>query len=681
MKAALRLLCYTLHTMAPIPKDIAARAAQLRDAIHHYRTEYHVYDREPISPEALDSLKRELSELEAKYPELVTPDSPTQRVAGAALPKFQKVPHKVPQWSLSDAFSEDDMREFDARVKRFLKEYAIEDAPEYICELKIDGLKIVLTYENGSLKTAATRGDGKIGEDVTMNVRTIESVPLTVSEKSTFVVEGEVWLGEKELERINKERAAHNEPPFANPRNAAAGSLRQLDPRIAAARKLDVFLYDLAAYEGTFPETQDAELAHLKSLGFKINPHFKVCATIDEVIAYWRQWQGKHAKQDYWIDGVVVKVRAKYMQDAIGFTGKGPRWAIAFKFPTEQATTVVEDITLQVGRTGVITPVAELRPVSILGTTVSRATLHNEDEIRRLDVRIGDTVILEKAGDVIPDIKSVLTELRPKNTKPYVFPPLMEGIGEIYRPEGEVAWRARNPKNAIQQMRRIAYFASKANFDIAHCGPKTVQALMDAGLVAHPSDLFSLTAGDIYVLEGFGEKSAQELVAAIAARRTVSLPRFISALAIPSIGEETAHTLAKTFGTFDAVLKASEDELIAIHDIGPETVAAVLTWKQDAAAQHELAKLRTFVTPGAFTAPQAGVFDGMHIVVTGTLPTLSRDDAEALIRKHGGTPASSVSKKTSFVLAGESAGSKLTKAQELGTPVIDEVEFLTRIKG
>ncbi|OGG61145.1 hypothetical protein A3C87_03265 [Candidatus Kaiserbacteria bacterium RIFCSPHIGHO2_02_FULL_49_34] len=656
------------------------RIAQLRDAINHYRTEFHVHDREPISAEALDSLKRELSELEAKHPELVTADSPTQRVAGEALAKFQKVPHKVPQWSLNDAFSEEDMREFDARVKRFLKEHAIKEEPEYVCELKIDGLKIVLTYENGSLATAATRGDGKVGEDVTMNVRTIESIPLTVSEKGTFVVEGEVWLGEKELERINKERLANDEQPFANPRNAAAGSIRQLDPRIAAARKLDVFLYDLATFEGAFPATQDEELAKVRDLGFKINSHFKVCKTIDEVIAYWRQWQHKHAKQDYWIDGVVVKVRAKYMQDAIGYTGKGPRWGIAFKFPTEQATTVVEDITLQVGRTGVITPVAELRPVSILGTTVSRATLHNEDEIKRLDVRIGDTVILEKAGDVIPDIKSVLTELRPKNTKPYIFPTSLEGIGEIYRPEGDVAWRARDPKNAVQQMRRIAYFASKGNFDIVGCGPKTVQALMDAGLVAHPSDLFTLTAGDIAVLEGFGEKSANELVAAIAARNTVSLPRFISALAIPSIGEETAYTLAKTFGTFDAFLASTEDELIAVHDIGPETVAAILAWKHDVTAQHELARLRQHVTPEAFSVPHAGVFDGMHIVVTGTLPTLSRDDAEALVRKNGGTPAGSVSKKTSFVLAGESAGSKLTKAQEIGIEVIDEREFFARIK-
>ena len=667
------------HRMQSIPADVRERAAKLRTTIEHYRTQYHVHDIEEISAEALDSLKRELVELETTYPELITPDSPTQRVAGKAIDTFKKVPHVVPQWSLGDAFTEEDIREFDARVKRFIRDAGLHEDPTYVCELKIDGLKIVLTYKDGALVTAATRGDGVVGEDVTHNVRTIDSVPLTLAAKHSLIVEGEVWLGEKELARINAARTTAGEQVFANPRNAAAGSLRQLDPRIAAERRLSTFIYDIAQYDEDFPATQDAELALLKSLGFKTNPHFTVCTTADDIIAFWKYWQTHSQKQDYWIDGVVVKVREKHLQDAIGYTGKGPRFAIAFKFPTEQATTIVENITLQVGRTGVITPVAELRPVSILGTTVSRATLHNEDEIARLDVRIGDTVILEKAGDVIPDIIEVVKSLRPKNAKPYRFPTHIEGIGDIYRPEGEVAYRARNPENATQQMRRIAYVASKVAFDIVGCGPKTIQALMDAGLVLHPSDLFTLTAGDIAALDGFAEKSAQELVAAIAERKTVTLPRFITALAIPGIGEETAYDLARAFGTFDAFFTASREDYTNVYGIGSEMADAIIAWKENVDAMHELENLRKHVTPLTFEVAQAitpGAFSGKTVVLTGTLATLSRDEGKARIRAQGGNPSESVSAKTDYVVAGENAGSKLEKAHELGITILDEHTFL-----
>src|SRR3989344_9104861 len=366
-------------------KEIQERVEKLRATIEHHRYDYHVLNREEISAEALDSLKDELVKLETEYPELVTPDSPTQRGAGEPLPEFVKVPHKVPQWSFNDAFSEEDIRAFDERVKRFLK----GAAPTYITELKIDGLKIVLEYEKGALKTAATRGDGKIGEDVTANVRTIESVPLRLNEPVDVIVVGEVWMGKKNLLRLNKEREKAGEPVFANPRNVAAGSIRQLDPKIVAGRKLDTFIYDLELSEKKIPDNQIDELKLLQSLGFKVNNHFKHCKNIDEVIEFWKTWQKRAPKEDYQLDGVVVKVNEKILPDELGYTGKAPRFAIAFKFPAEQVTTVVEDIQLQIGRTGILTPVAHLRPVSVAGSTVSRATLHNEDEIKRLDVRIG----------------------------------------------------------------------------------------------------------------------------------------------------------------------------------------------------------------------------------------------------------------------------------------------------
>ncbi len=391
-----------------IPADITERYRKLKETINRYRAAYHVYDREEVPESARDSLMRELAELEQQYPQLITPDSPTQRIAGAPLPQFRKVRHKVPQWSFNDAFTPEDIHEWDARVRRLLKDRFGDVQPTYDCELKSDGLKIVLEYEQGMLAVAATRGDGVVGEDVTHNVRTIEAVPLALSRPVDLIVEGEVWMGAQNLEALNREQERLGKPPFANPRNAAAGSIRQLDPRIAAARKLDAFIYDVAQTTEPFPLTQIEELEYLRGLGFKVNPHFLLTRTAEEAIAYWETWKTRGRQQDYWIDGVVLKVNEKTYEEALGYTGKAPRFAIAFKFPAQQVTTVVEDIVLQVGRTGVLTPVAHLRPVSVAGSVVSRATLHNEDEIARLDVRIGDTVIIQKAGDVIPDIVAVL---------------------------------------------------------------------------------------------------------------------------------------------------------------------------------------------------------------------------------------------------------------------------------
>ena len=393
------------YAVLMIPQEVRQRYEALKKSINRYRTQYHVYDTEEISQAALDSLKHELDAIESEYPKIIAADSPSQRVAGKVLPGFSKVRHEIAQWSFNDCFTPDELREFHERVKRFLK----GASPTYVCELKIDGLKVVFTYEKGLLTTAATRGDGVVGENVTQNIKTIESVPLSLSRPIDIVVEGEVWMSASNLVKLNKKREAAGEPLFANPRNVAAGSIRQLDPAVTASRKLDVFIYDVAKTSEPFPSTQYEELEYLRELGFKVNPHHALAKNINEAVDFWEAWKSKGRHQDYWIDGVVIKVNERNLEERLGYTGKAPRFAIAFKFPAEQATTIVEDIVLQIGRTGVLTPVAHLVPVQVAGTTVSRATLHNEDEIKRLDVRKGDTVILQKAGDVIPEIVAVLT--------------------------------------------------------------------------------------------------------------------------------------------------------------------------------------------------------------------------------------------------------------------------------
>jgi len=667
-----------------VPKTVIERVQKLREAIEHHRTLYHVHDKEEISPAALDSLKDELVKLEEAYPVLITPNSPTQRVAGKPLPAFKKVPHQIPQWSLGDAFTSEDMHEFDARIKRMLEtELGKSVTPTYDCELKIDGLKIVLTYKNGMLVTAATRGDGKVGEDVTMNVRAIESVPLQLAEPVDVIVEGEVWLSTKELARINRERETTGEAPFANPRNAAAGTIRQLDAKVVAARKLDTFIYDLADAPTPLPETQCDELLELRRLGFKVNANFRHCKTIDEVIVFWNEWQKKVKKQDYWIDGVVVKVNERVYQEALGYTGKGPRYAIAFKFPTEQVTTVVEDIVFQVGRTGVVTPVAHLRPVSVMGSTVSRATLHNEDEIARLDVRIGDTVVLEKAGDVIPDIVSVVKEMRTGKEKKFIFPTYVEACdGPIERIPGQAAYRCVNRNSFAQLLRKLSYFTSRTAFDIEGLGPKIVELLMKENLVATPDDFFTLKKGDLLNLEGFAEKSADNLIAAVNARRTVSLSRFITALSIEHIGEETANDLAQAFRTILALRKATREELLAVFGVGEIVADSLIAWMNHKEHRVMLERLlvQVVVIPEKIVQAKNAPFSGKTIVLTGTLATMSRDEAKQKIRAQGGNVSSSVSKETNFVVAGEEAGSKLEKAQTLGVTVLSEKEFLHMLK-
>jgi len=660
------------------------RITKLRSLINYHREQYHVYDREEIPETALDSLKKELVDLESKFPELITSDSPTQRIAGKPLDKFKKIKHVIPQWSFNDAFSPEDMDEFDARVKRHLrKSFGREVNPTYTVELKIDGFKIVLTYKGGVLESAATRGDGKIGEDVTMNVRTIESIPLTLKKPEDIIVEGEIWMPKKAFNFLNKKKQDDGEDLYANPRNVAAGTIRQLDPKIVAERKLDIFVYDIAQADHRFI-TQEEELEELRDLGFKINTHFKHCKTIDEVITFWKSWQSKKDKQEYLIDGVVVKVHEIEYQEVLGYTGKAPRFAIALKFPAEQVTTVIEDIHFQVGRTGVITPVAHLRPVLVAGSTVSRATLHNEDEIKRLDVRIGDTIILQKAGDIIPQVVEVLKELRPKEAQKFVFPNKIDscgGDGSIERIQGQAAYKCVDVQSDTLEKQKLTYFASKKAFDIEHCGPKVIAQLYDGGLIQTPVDLFTLEKGDLEALERFGEKSAQNLLDALQKKKTIQLHRLITGLSIHHVGEETAILLAETFGSMSKIMKARQDDFAAISGVGGVVAESLVEWFDEPRNSDMLSTLLEYVEIEKISRnKKQGFFTDKSVVLTGSLQTLTRPVAVEMIRNQGGSIVSSVSQRTDYVVAGEKSGSKLTKAEELGVEVLSEEEFLKKVK-
>jgi len=603
----------------------------------------------------------------------------------------------------------------------------------FCVEHKIDGLKVVLTYEKGVFVRGATRGNGEVGEDITENLRTVATLPLTLTEPVDCVVVGEAWLAKDELMRINGERERVGEPPFANTRNAAAGSLRQLDPSITASRKLSCYVYDLGSMgevppppslplgkgeeqghpsrrkngsfpletastsrasdttappevgKGRAPLTQTDELALLKRLGFPVNPHHARCTTLDEVETFYRTWQHKRHALPYDIDGIVVKVDEVAVQEALGYTSHAPRFAIAYKFPAEQVTTQVEDIVLQVGRTGVLTPVAVLAPVLVAGSTVHRATLHNEDQIRRLDVRVGDTVILQKAGDVIPEVVSVVRALRTGKERSYRFPAKVSqcgGDGAIERVPGQAAWRCVSHDSFELTARRFHHFVSKKAMNVEGLGPQIMDLLLERGLVTEYADLFTLETGDLLGLPGFKEKAAQNLLAAIRASSRTTLARLLYALSIEQVGEETARDLAAHFGLLERVRGASPDELRAVAGVGEVVATSLVHWFRDAKHQRTLVALMPHLsmveTP---EAPRAGPLMGSVVVVTGTLATLSRDDAEARIREAGGSVTSSVSRRTTFVVAGVSPGSKVTKARELGVPVLDEAAFLARLRG
>ncbi|MBU3965334.1 NAD-dependent DNA ligase LigA [Patescibacteria group bacterium] len=672
-----------------IKQEVRQRIEKLKKEINHHRYLYHVLDKVEISDAALDSLKRELYELEQKYPEFIAPDSPTQRIGGKPLPAFKKVAHIVPQWSFNDAFDAEEIRQFDKRVKKWLIENGAPEnvAPDYTAELKIDGLHIVLTYEKGFLKTGATRGDGKIGEDVTQNLKTIESIPLKLESRVLgidLVAEGEVFMKKSVLEKLNKERAQKGEPLFANPRNAAAGAIRQLDSKIAAGRHLDCFTYDLS-WAGNFPlpKTQSEELEKLKNLGFKVNKSWRHCKNIEEVIIAWQDALKIREKEDYWIDGIVIKLNRNDWQKKLGYTGKAPRWAIAFKFPAEQATTIVEDIIVQVGRTGRLTPVAVLKPVLVMGSTISRATLHNEDEIRRLGLKVGDTVIIQKAGDVIPEVVKVLGNLRTGKEKDFRMPRKCPICGSsVLRPEGEVATYCANKRCYAQDLRRLAHFASKKAFDIRGMGKKIVQRFIDEALVAEAADIFGLTRDDISVLARFGEKSADNLIKAIRKAKTATLGRFIFSLGIHHIGEEMSRDLSIYFKNLANLEKASVEDLTKAPNVGPIVAKSIYEFFRD---RHNikiienLKKAGVKIIPDETPNPEDSGLAGKSFVVTGTLESMSREEAHDKIRMLGGNVSSAVSRKTSYLVAGENPGSKYEKAKKFGVKILSEKEFLEMI--
>lgn len=690
-------------------KAAATRIEALKKEINRYRYAYHVRDEETISPEALDSLKKELFDLETKFPELITPDSPTQRIGGKPLPDFKKVRHEARMLSFNDAFSEKDMREWFTRLENYLGR---DTRPEFYCELKIDGLAIELIYENGIFVQGSTRGDGHVGEDVTQNLKTIEAIPLKlfgeeeaiknlkelglnpknfVVNPKHLVVRGEIFLSTKEFARLNKEALAKGEKPYANPRNVAAGSIRQLDPKIVAGRKLDSFEYAIVTDLGQ--KVHEEEHLILRALGFKTNPHNKLVHSLDDVFSFRDYWDAHREKLAYEIDGIVVISNENKIFEDGGVAGKAPRGAIAYKFSPREATTVVKDIVVQVGRTGALTPVAVLEPVSVGGVTIQHATLHNYDEIKRLGVKIGDTVIVSRAGDVIPQIMTVLPKLRTGKEKEFKMPKVCPMDGAPVVKDG-VAYRCSNKKCGARRREALYHFVSRGAFDMRGLGPKIIDRFLDEGLIADAADIFSLYEGDIKALPRFGERSAEKLVAEINEKKTTTLPRFLYALGIFHVGEETARTLGSeatrkhakiaTPNEVFAFFKAfSKENLIQMEDVGPKVAESIYEWFHDA---HNAELVRKFDKGGVEivmqknTAKKNAAFMGKTFVLTGTFMGMTRDEAKEKVRNAGGDIAESVSKQTSFVIAGENPGSKLKKAKELGVPVLSESDFVKMLK-
>ncbi|MDO6355161.1 NAD-dependent DNA ligase LigA [Caloramator sp. CAR-1] len=659
-------------------EDIKKRIEELREIIEYHNHKYYVEDNPEISDYEYDMLMRELKKLEEEYPEFKSPNSPTERVGGKPLKEFQQVQHAVPMLSLQDVFSFEELKDWHNRVVSTVGEV------EYVVELKIDGLSVSILYENGELVRAATRGDGNIGEDVTQNVKTIKSLPLRIKDKNLLEVRGEVYMPKKEFERLNEEREILELPLFANPRNAAAGSIRQLDPKITAERKLDIFIFNIQRYSGPKIEKHKDGLEYLKELGFKVSPVRYVCKDIDEVIEKIQQLGETRGDLPYDIDGVVVKVNELDKRDILGQTAKTPRWAVAYKYPAEKKKTKLKDIILQVGRTGAITPTAILEPVRIAGTTVSRATLHNEDYIREKDIKIGDTVIIQKAGEIIPEVVEVVFEERDGSEVAFEMPkncPVCGGLA--VREEGEAVLRCTNMSCPAQIKRSIVHFASRDAMNIEGLGPQVVNLLLDNNLIKDAADLYFLKEEDLVNLPRFGKKSAAKLIQAIQKSKENDLERFLFGLGIRYVGLKSAKNLTKHFKTLDNIIKAGIEDLMQVEEIGEKIARSIFEFFKE---EHNLELIEKFKLAGVnmatlkegSAAPQ--IFEGKTIVVTGTLEKFTRDEVESLIERLGGKVSGSVSKKTSFVLVGESPGSKLKKAQELNIKIVNEAEFLEMIK-
>ncbi len=676
--------------------DVGKRIERLRREIRRHDYLYYTLNQPQISDREYDALLAELERLEAEHPELVTPDSPTQRVAGRPLEGFKTVRHAIPMLSVDNTYNADELRAFDERVR---KQLGTSDY-EYVVELKIDGLAVSLRYEDGVLVTGATRGDGEVGDDVTANIRTIRSVPLSLLDGDPHVedvppskrgqeararripgvleVRGEVFMPTRSFVMLNKARAETGESAFANPRNAAAGSLKLLDARITATRNLSFFAYAIGEVSESLGEDHYHTLQRLRKLGLPINPHISKAKDIDEVIDVCMSWGDRRSKLDYQIDGMVIKVNRYDQRQILGATGRAPRWCISYKFPAEQAQTVVESIAVQVGKTGALTPVANLQPVQLAGTTVKRASLHNFDEMRRLDVRPGDTVMIEKAGEIIPQVVEVRKEFRPEGARPFPVPRKCPNCGtDVVKDEAYVYVRCPNPGCYGMLRERLRYFAGRDQMDIEHLGTALIEQLIENGLVETFADIYRLRKEDLLALERMGEKSAQNVLDAIEASKTRPLWRFIAALGIRHVGSQSAQILAEHFGSLDALLDAGAEELQAVEQVGPVMAESVYQYFRD--PRHR-AVIDDLLAAGVRPQPlemkkRRGRLQGKTLVVTGTLKNFSRQQAEQAIRAAGGKASGSVSKKTDFVLAGADPGSKLEKARKLGVEVITEEQF------
>ena len=656
-------------------KAAQLKIAKLRELINYHNYRYYVLDDPEVSDAEYDSLMKELEALEREYPDLITPDSPTQRVGGAVLSGFQAVTHAIPLLSLANAYSQEELDSFDRRVRELLS-----SPPRYTAELKIDGLAISLLYRDGVFIRGATRGDGQTGEDITNNLRTIRSIPLKLREPlaGDLEVRGECYMDKRAFEQLNKAQEEKGEKLFANPRNAAAGSLRQLDPKVTSERQLNVFLYGLGYSDALPPDSHYETLQWLSSLGFRTNPETQVFDSIDGVKEFIQYWHEKRESLPYDIDGIVVKVDSRVQQELLGTTAKSPRWAVAYKFPAMQKTTKVEDIIVQVGRTGAVTPLAILEPVFIAGSTVSRASLHNEDYVKEKDIRIGDTVVIQKAGDIIPEVVRSVPELRDGSERVFQMPQSCPACGtRLVREAGEAVWRCDNSQCPAKLVEGLVYFASRDALDIEGMGPAVVQQLVDAGLVKNPADIFKLTKEQLLGLDRFGERSAAKLVASIEEAKGRGLARLLTALGILHVGTQTAASLAAYFGSMEKLVTATEDQLAQVPDIGPVVASSISAFFQNPKniqLIEELKKLGVKMDEPKQSRGEA--FSGKTFVVTGTLSQFSRKEAKDAIESLGGKTTESVSKNIDYLVVGEKPGSKLDKARELGISILDEQQFI-----
>ncbi|CVY66484.1 NAD-dependent DNA ligase LigA [Staphylococcus hominis] len=659
--------------------NIQNRVNELHDLLNQYSYEYYIKDNPSVPDSEYDKLLRELIDIENAHPELKTDDSPTVRVGGEAQSSFEKVNHETPMLSLGNAFNEEELRRFDERIREHIGKV------EYMCELKIDGLAVSLKYEDGRFVQGLTRGDGTTGEDITENLRTIHAIPLKIKEPLNVEVRGEAYMPRRSFMRLNDEREKNEEQPFANPRNAAAGSLRQLDPKLAAKRKLSVFLYSVNDFTDFSATTQSDALDELDRLGFKTNHERARVEDIEGVLEYIKKWTKQREQLSYDIDGIVIKVNDLDQQDEMGFTQKSPRWAIAYKFPAEEVVTELKDIELSIGRTGVVTPTAILEPIRVAGTTVSRASLHNEDLIKERDIRIGDSVIVKKAGDIIPEVVRSIIDRRPNDAKPYRMPTHCPSCGhELVRIEGEVALRCINPKCQAQLVEGLIHFVSRQAMNIDGLGNKIIQQLYHHQLIKDVGDIFYLTKEDLLPLERMGTKKVENLLSAIEHAKQNSLEHLLFGLGIRHLGAKASQILAEKFETMDRLLKVTEEELIAIHDIGDKLAQSVVTYLDNEDIKALIEKLKDKNVNMTYKGVKSSEIEGhpefqnKTIVLTGKLQQMTRKEATTWLEMQGAKVTSSVTKSTDLVIAGEDAGSKLSKAEQFGTEIWSESQFIEK---